>query len=204
MQKVGLYFLLALLTFAVIFAVLPTPDQTAVKTGAHLQDVQLTLYPMRDPDAVWRFDAAQVSNDPTTGTTELNQLSQGERLLREKTAAGQYIGQETLDTIITTSKLTINGQDDLLTSQARMTLIKECTDIDLLGTPESPVTIQQGVGFSAPQTTVDGPSMHAKVANLQMDFDTTILSAGRMELIGNLDATETCQNGRRVPLPPKS
>lgn len=200
-QKVGLFSLLAIVAFAVIFALLPTSGTQATNTAAQLQDVQLTLYPTRDPDALWRFSAAHVTNDTLTGTTELSGLSAGQRFLRTKNAAGGYSGGETLDATLTTPKLTINGQDDLLTDKARMTLIKECTDIDLIGSAQDPVKIQQGVGFSAPETEVSGPAMHAKVANLQMDFQTTILSAGRMELIGNLDATETCRDGQRVTLP---
>ena len=201
MQKVGLYSLLAILAFAVIFALLPSGEVQTSKTGAQLRDVQLTLYPSRDPDAIWRFHAANVTNDTLTSTTELSGLSAGQRFLRDKDASGQYTGAETLDATLSTTHLTINGQDDLLTPKARMILIKECTDIDLLGTAQNPVRIQQGVGFSAPQTVMNGPGMHAKIDNLQMDFDTTIISSGRMEFIGNLDSTERCQNGKRVNVP---
>lgn len=198
MQKVGVTFLIALLAFALTFALLPTQDQTNAKTGAHLQDVQLTLYPMRDPDAVWQFNAADVNNDPLMGLTTLTNLAGGKRLLRQKTSAGQYTGQEELDATLSTSTLQINNQDDILSDQARMTLVKECADIDLTGLPEDPVKIQQGVGFSAPKTVVDAPGMNVKFENLQMDFQFNILNQPKMSLIGDLDSKERCVNGKRV------
>lgn len=198
MQKVGLTFLLALLAFALIFALLPTQDQTNAETGAHLQDVQLTLYPMRDPDAVWRFGAANVTHDPVTGTTTLTNLTGGQRLLRQKTSAGQYTGQEELDATLTTPTLQINNQDDILSDHARMTLIRECADIDLTGMPDNPVKIQQGVGFSAPKTVVDAPGMNVRFENLQMDFQFNILNQPKMSLIGDLDSKERCIDGKRV------
>lgn len=197
-QKVGLYLLLGLLVFSVVFALLPARDQVAAKTGARLQNVQLTLYAARDPDAVWRFKADTVTNDPVSGTTELRTLNGGKRLLREKNKSGQYTGREIVDATLATPSLTINNQDDLLTQRARLRLVKECTTIDLLGTEQNPVKIQQGVGFSAPRTRVNGPAMRARIADLQMDFDTTILNSGPMELVGNLDTLETCQDGRIV------
>ncbi|WP_135229851.1 hypothetical protein [Deinococcus fonticola] len=198
MQKVGLTFLLALLAFALIFAVLPTQDQTNAETGAHLQDVQLTLYPMRDPDAVWRFSAARVNNDPIAGVTTLTDLGGGQRLLRHKTPQGQYSGQEELDATLSTQTLRIDNQDDILTEQARMTLVKSCADIDMIGDAGNPVKIQQGVGFSAPRTVLDAPGMNVKFENLQMDFETTILNQPRMTILGDLDSKERCVNGRRV------
>lgn len=200
MQKVGLYLLIAMLGFALLFAFLPANDQVSAKTGAQLRDVQLTLYPARDPDAVWRFRAANVTNDPIGGITELSELSSGERLLREK-VNGQYSGRETLDATLTTPHLTINGQDDLLTPAANITLVKQCADLKLSGTPEQPVRIQQGQGFSAALAELDSPSLKGRITNLLMDFDFNVMSSGQdSQFTGNLDATETCRDGRRVPL----
>ena len=193
MQKVGLFSLLAILAFAAIFALWPTSGTVEASTGAQLRGVQLTLYPTRDPDAIWRFQAEHVTNDPLSSTTELTGLSAGERFVRAKNSAGEYSGAETLDATLSTPTLTINGQDDLPTPKARMTLIRECTDIDLLGTAQNPVRIQQGVGFSAPQTRVNGPAMQVQVDNLQMDFQMNVLSAGRMEFLTDLDAKQSCK-----------
>lgn len=200
MQKVSLLFLLALLAFAAIFALLPTPDRVAANTGAHLQDVQLALYPMRDPDAVWQFSAAQVSNDPTTGTTELRQLSQGERLLRQKNAQGAYTGKETLDATLRAQNITIDNQDNLLTDQAQITLVKHCADIDLKGRPGEPVRIDQGFGFIVPVAEMTSPSINGHIEKLQMTFDFKFQDADpdHSNFTYDLDATTQCVNGRRV------
>lgn len=201
MQKVGLYSLIAIVAFALVFAFLPTGEQTAAKTGATLRDVQLTLYPARDPDAVWKFQAANVTNDPITSITELSGLSGGERLLRQKDSAGQYTGQQTLDATLNTPHLTINGQDDLLTPSAKITLVQQCADISLTGTEQQPVRIEQGSGFSAPLAVVDSPALTGRVTNLRMSFDFVVQDSGTDSNLGwNPDAKETCKNGKRVPI----
>ncbi|MFD1731592.1 hypothetical protein ACFSC4_11825 [Deinococcus malanensis] len=85
MQKIGLYALLAIVVFALVFAFLPG-SRTESRTGATLQGVQLRLYPARDPDAVWSFRAADVTSDPVTNETHLRTLSGA--------ACGQGKGQQ--------------------------------------------------------------------------------------------------------------
>ena len=201
MQKVGLTFLIALLAFALIFALLPTRDQANAKTGAHLQDVQLTLYPMRDPDAICKFGAARVTNDPTTGITELTELSQGERLIREKTPSGTYTGQETLDATLSSKQLTIDQQDDLITPEARIYLLNSCADIHLNGTAAQPVKIEQGAGFSTPVALVDSPNLTGRITRLRMTFDFVIEDSGTDSVTTfKLDPNTECVNGKIKPL----
>ncbi|WP_291426577.1 hypothetical protein [Deinococcus sp.] len=201
MQKVGLYSLVALVVFALVFTLLPAAQQASDQTGATLRDVQLTLYPAHDQDAIWQFQAGNVQSDPLTGVTELAELSGGQRLVRQKDSAGQYTGRTTLDATLSTPHLTINAQDDITTPRARITLVSQCADIDLSGTPEQPVTIQQGVGFSAPLAVVDSPYLTGRLGHLQMDFQFQVLGSDQdSQISAPLDATETCRGGRRVPL----
>lgn len=201
MQNVGLYALLALLAFAALFALWPSPGVGRAQTAAGLQGVHLNLYPSRDPDAVWSFDAAHVSSDTLTGITELSGLSAGQRTLRDKDAAGAYTGRQHLDATLSTPSLTIDAQDNLLTPRARLRLVQQCADIDLTGTAGQPVRIEQGAGFSAAQAVVDSPYLTGHLSNLRMDFQFNILAAGQDSNVGApLDATEKCRNGVVVPL----
>lgn len=198
-QKVGLYALLAILGFAVVFVAIPTGKTVESKTGATLHNVKLTLYPSSDPDAVWRFAAKTVTNDPINSLTKLTELSEGQRLIRPKNTKGERTGKEVLDATLTTDTLTINGQDDLLTDKAKIKLVKHCADIDLVGKPNNPVMIKQGFGFFTPLATVDSPVMKMRFLDLQMSFQFYVEQASpESESIADLDGKERCENGKRV------
>lgn len=195
MLKAGVYALLALGIFALVFAFLPQRQADGPQTGATLQGVALTLYPSRDPGAVWRFRAANVTSDPLKGETRLAGLSDGGRWVRDR--AGRLV----LDATLAAPDLTIDGQDNMLTSQAKITLVQQCADIDLRGTREQPVRVEQGYGFSAPLAQVDSPSLAGRVTRLRMSFQFIVDDAGEDSTLGwDPDATETCKNGKRVPL----
>lgn len=202
MQKLGLYALTGILGFALIFALLPGADRAAVPTGAVLSGVQLTLYPSRDPDAVWQFRAGQVTNDPLISETRLTDLGQGQRLLRERDASGRLTGRQTLDATLSAPDLTIDGQDNMTTRQARITLVQQCADIDLTGTEQTPVKIEQGQGFSAPTARISSPNTNGTIGKLKMTFGFVIEDSdpANSKYTAELDATETCHDGKRVPL----
>lgn len=201
MLKTGVYLLIALGVFVFVFAPLRTENVGAAQTGARLEGVALALYPARDADAVWRFGAARVTSNPLKGETRLTGLSDGGRWLQQRGAGGQLTGEEVLDATLSAPDLTIDAQDNMLTRQARITLVQQCADIDLRGTAEQPVRVEQGYGFSAPVAEVDSPSLVARLTRLRMTFQFEIEDAGEdSTFAGDLDATETCENGKRVPL----
>ncbi|MFC6661036.1 hypothetical protein [Deinococcus multiflagellatus] len=146
MQKTGLYALAGITLFALVFAFVPTGRRDA-GTGVTLSGVELRLYPSRDPDAVWSFRAAKVDSDPLQNRTRLTGLSGGQRVVKEKDARGRYTGRMTLDARLTTPDLTIDGQDNMTTRQARITLVKECADIDLTGNEQTLVRIEGAGAF---------------------------------------------------------
>lgn len=204
-QKIGLYALLGILAFALLFAFMPTANTGKANTGATLTGVQLKLYPSRDPDAVWSFNAANVTNDPLKSETRLTGISGGERLIKERDGRGVLTGKEVLDARLSTPDLTIDGQDNMTTRQARITLVKQCADIDLSGTTSNPVKIEQGYGFTAPQAKVDSPFMTGNITRLRMSFQFVLEDSGEDSVTTfPLDPTETCQNGQRVPVSPSS
>lgn len=194
MLRTGVYALLALALFALVFSRVPSAG-AGPQTGARLSGVQLSLYPARDAGAVWRFSAERVVSDPLRGETRLTGLADGGRWLLP--AGG---GPAVLDATLEAPDLTIDAQDNLLTRQARVTLVQQCADIDLRGTREQPVRVEQGSGFSAPLAEVDSPVLRARIPNLRMSFGFEILEAGVADFSGDLDPTETCENGQRVPL----
>ncbi|UQN07196.1 hypothetical protein [Deinococcus sp. QL22] len=202
MLRAGLWTLTALVLFALIFAFLPSGGQAGAGTGAKLSGVALSLYPARDEGAVWRFRAADVSSDPVTGETRLSGLSDGQRLLREKNAAGIYTGRETLDATLTAPDLTIDSQDNMTTQKARITLVAQCADLDLTGNAAQPIKIEQGYGFTAPLATIDSPNVTGRVAKIRMSFQFVIEDSDNdnSSYSANLDANQTCQDGKRVPL----
>ncbi|SMB88678.1 hypothetical protein [Deinococcus hopiensis] len=204
MLKAGGYALIAFAVFALVFALLPVSRVAGAQTGATLSGVALSLYPSRDADAVWRFRAASVTNDPLTGETRLTGLSEGGRWITERDKAGQPTGRRVLDATLAAPDLTIDSQDNLSTHQALITLVKECAAIQLTGTPQQPVRVEQGNGFSAPLTKIDAPSLKAEIPQLRMGFDFVIQDAGPSTVISDLDVTETCENGKRVSHKPSS
>ncbi|MFC4638795.1 hypothetical protein [Deinococcus hohokamensis] len=201
MQKTGLYALLGIVAFALVFTFLPSASRPESATGATLEGVQLRLYPSRDPDAVWSFRAAHVTSDPASSETRLSQLSDGQRVIKQRDARGVLTGREVLDARLNAPDLTIDGQDNLLTRQARITLVEQCADIDLRGTAARPVKIEQGAGFSAPLAKLDSPSLVGTIKNLRMSFQFNVEDADPTSQFGwDPDARETCRGGRRVPL----
>nr|WP_202409280.1 hypothetical protein [Deinococcus xianganensis] len=188
------------MVFALIFALLPTPGLDASQSGARLSGVQLRLYPPGDPDATWSFRAAEVRNDPLNGLTTLTGITDGRRLLKER-VGDKLTGRETLDATLTTPDLTIDDQDIMTTRQARITLVQQCADIDLKGTEQNPVKIDQSQGFSATEAKINSTSMTGTIRDLKMTFGFSILdSSPNSKYSVPLDPTETCRDGKRVPL----
>ena len=201
MQKVGLYALVGIMAFALIFALLPTPGLDASESGARLSGVQLRLYPSGDANATWSFRAADVRNDPLNGLTTLTGITEGQRLLKEQ-VQGRFTGREILDATLATQELTIDAQDTMTTRQARITLVQQCADIDLKGTEQTPVKIEQGQGFSAPSARISSPNTNGRIGKLKMTFGFVIEDSdpANSKYTAELDATETCRDGKRVPL----
>ncbi len=202
MQKTGLYALLAILVFALIFAFLPGADRGGAKTDATLQGVELRLFPSRDADAVWSFSARNVSSNPVSNETLLTGISGGKRMLKERGADGQLTGRETLDATLDAPDLTIDGQDDITTRQARITLVKQCADILMKGTPDNPVKIEQGYGFIAPVAEISSPNVNGHAEKLRMTFDfvSEDMDNAHSTTTYDLDASTTCRDGKIVPV----
>lgn len=201
MPRAGLYALLAIVGFALLFAFLPSGTVPGNDTGAQLSGVKFRLYPSRDEDAVWSFAARRVTTDPVAGETKLTGLSGGQRLIKQRDPKTNALtGRETLDARLDTQDLTIDDQDNMTTRQARITLVNECADIDLQGTAAQPVKIEQGQGFSAPVADIDSPITKGHIEKLRMTFGFSIEDSdpNTSTFTSDLDTPERCVNGRRV------
>lgn len=204
MPKAGLYALLAILGFALVFAFLPSGGRADARTGAELSGVKFRMYPSRDEDAVWSFAAQRVTSDPVAGQTQLSGLSGGQRLLRERDPKTKALtGRETLDARLDTPELSIDDQDTMTTRQARITLVRECAGIDLKGTDEQPVKIEQGQGFSAPIAEIRSPflSGHAEKLQMSFNFDLNDMDNERSSTQIDTNPTRICRDGQLVPNP---
>lgn len=197
MQNSGLYAFLGIVGFALVFAFWPSGTGRGADTGAQLSGVQLRLYPAQDPDAVWSFRAANVRVDPVANETRLDTLSGGERRI------GLRTGNLRLDARMTAPGLTIDGQDNLVTPSARITLVKECADIALKSNAREQVKIEQGTGFSAPQAKITSPFISGTAINLKMtfNFDFLDMDNDRSSTEINTSPRQICENGRLVPNP---
>lgn len=201
MLKVGSYVLAALLIFAAVFALLPTASSPQAETGATLRGVQMNFYPASDPDAYWTFRASEVENDPLSGETHLSQLEDGGRWIRERAADGTFTGKNTLDATLDAKALTIDKGDNMTTKAATITLVDECADIQLMGNDEQSVRVEPNTGFRAPKAVVDSPDLVGEVLDVQMTFDFNILDSSEQSTLGwNMNASEQCINGKRVPV----
>lgn len=170
MLKVSLLVLGAMLLFGLVFALLPTQVSTA-KSGVTLQNVKLRLYPAQDPQAEWRFAARQITVDPEKGENTLDGLGRGERWLTRSGEVPQ------LDMTIKASKLVIDAQDNLKTQQAALYTLADCSTFTLSGTAQTPVTINQQGGYSAPRGTISSPIQQGAFRNITANFDFSAFNA---------------------------
>lgn len=195
MLKAGLYGLGALVLFALVFALMPARTPAAVQTGATLHDATLTFYPSSDEGSVWKFAAKTVTHDPEADRTELQQLSNGERWITGEDGAAK------LDATLQADQISIDGADNMTTSEATVRLVQECADIHLQSEGDRGVQITQSSGFSAPKAKVESPFLNGQLTDLEMSFGFEILSSGEGSNFGwNLDPTHECVGGTLQPI----
>lgn len=199
MLRAGGFTLLALVLFSLVFAFLPSGKSPTAETGARLQGVSLTLYPARDPAAIWRFKATDVVSNPVSGETKLSGLSDGGRWVKVSGTPDLK-----LDATLSAPELTIDAQDNLMTPSAKITLVEFCADIDLKGNAKQPVRIEQGYGFIAPRALLDSPEVKGDLKDLKMTFQFGIdYTSPSSQMNASLDGpTEVCKDGQRVPYQP--
>ena len=136
--RAALIMLAALVVIGLVVSFIPNPAR-ATLGNVQLDGVNLELYPAADPDAKWVFNASTVSVDPETRESIATLKGDGIRYIKGKP-----------DLYLRATTVTIDGNDNLRTQEAKIYIPKGCY-IMKLGRPGAAfVTIDQNSGYSAP------------------------------------------------------
>lgn len=169
-------FRIALLVFGVVVAGLlllarlpgdraEIPDQTIF-----LSNVDLTLYPQADPDAVWHFEAPDVIYDPERRETTLVDLKSGER-----TEGGE------VDLRLAASEVTIDVREDLRADRLFALLSGSGECLTMLGRQNQQVVVDQRQGrFLIPLLQLEGEGFGGenRWEDVRTSFDLEEFEAG--------------------------
>jgi hypothetical protein len=157
--RAALILLVAVVVIGLVISFIPNPP--ALTPGkVQLDGVTLELYPAADLDAKWIFKATQVTFDPETRESIATLDGDGTRLIKGK--PNMYLR---------TPMVTIDGNDNLRTQEAKVFIPKDCYVLKL-GQPNAAfVTIDQNVGYTAPYADLNSPSVFQTGPNFSSDFD---------------------------------
>jgi hypothetical protein len=189
--RLALIVLGALIGLGLIVSVLPTPKAQAL-ANVTLEDVDLELYPIADPDATWVFKAGNVIYNPDSRESTVDLEGKGKRLVKGKT-----------DLEIEAATITIDSADNLRTQHADVYIPAECITASL-GYNEGvnntqPVFIDQNSGYRAPFVEMTGPNFKQSGTDLDASFDLTErVKMKKPQTEFSEESTEKCVSGRIV------
>ena len=123
------------------------------------EEVEFWLFPKADPDARWRFSAQAVDYDADRRQIEVSGMAEGARYVEENT-----------DLLLYAERVTIDRFDNLRMPQAVVELPNECWRLELEGSEERPVRIDQNQGFYAPSFVLRGPGLRVEGKGFRSDF----------------------------------
>jgi len=166
---------LALIPFAVVVAALVAlallPSRTTVVPGGavELEDVEVTLYPRTDPDAVWYFAAPRVEYEPNVQEATLFAIEDGRRTVDGET-----------DFTLSSDQVTIDRSDNLRGEAMHAFLVDDELDLRMEAKGSRQVLIDQRAGrFEVPRATMSGPDLGESVfEDMRISFDFTDFEAG--------------------------
>lgn len=172
---------LALLAFAVLvallvlLAVLPSREGVVPGGAVELQDVEVTLYPRSDPDAVWHFATPTAEYMPSTQEATLHAVEDGRR-----TVAGET------DFTLHSERVTIDRSENLRGDEIRAHLVEDDLDLLMQARAGRQVLIDQRAGrFEVPRATMWGPDMGESVfEDMRISFDFTDFESGGPGTVG--------------------
>ena len=170
MLKTTLLLFAVVITVLVILALLPErrgalPDQQIKLSGA-----QVTLYPMADSEAVWRFEAPRAEYDPEEGESVLLDIEEGRRVVEGE-----------VDFTVASERLTIDRDDNILGELIFAYLVETGECLTMRGTEDAPVVIDQQIGhFVVPVIEISGPNWgdDTRLEQMSISFDLTDFAAG--------------------------
>jgi hypothetical protein len=136
--RAALILLAALVVIGLVVSFIPNPGSVPLG-NVKLDGVTLELYPAADPDAKWLFKASTVTVDPETRESVATLDGDGIRYVKGKP-----------DLYLRSTTVTIDGNDNLRTQEARIYIPKGCYVLKLGQPGAAFVTIDQNTGYSAP------------------------------------------------------
>jgi hypothetical protein len=136
--RAALIMLAALVLIGLVVSFIPNPAR-ATLGNVQLEGVNLELYPAADPDAKWIFKASTVTFDPETRESVATLNGDGVRYIKGKP-----------DLYLRSSTITIDGNDNLRTQEAKIYIPKGCYVLKLGQPGAAFVMIDQNTGYSAP------------------------------------------------------
>ncbi len=165
MTRLALIVLGALIGLGLIISVLPSPKSQAL-ANVTLEDVDLELYPIADPDAKWIFKAGNVVYNPDSRESTVDLIGKGKRLVKGKT-----------DLEIEAATITIDSADNMRTQSATVYVPQDCITASLgysdSGRNAQPVFIDQNSGYRAPYVLMKGPDFEQSGTEFEASFDLT-------------------------------
>jgi hypothetical protein len=157
--RAALILLAALVVIGLVVSFIPNPGSVPLG-NVKLDGVTLELYPAADPDAKWLFKASTVIVDPETRESVATLDGDGIRYIKGKP-----------DLYLRSTTVTIDGNDNLRTQEAKIYIPKDCYVLKLGQAGGAFVTIDQNTGYSAPYADLNSPSVFQTGPNFTSNFD---------------------------------
>ena len=157
--RAALIMLAALVVIGLVVSFIPNVQKVPLGQ-VQLDGVTLELYPAADLDARWVFKASTVTVDPETRESIATLEGDGIRYVKDKP-----------DLYLRTPTVTIDGNDNIRTQEAKIYIPKDCYVLKLGQAGAAFVTIDQNTGYSAPYADLNSPSVFQNGPNFTSNFD---------------------------------
>jgi hypothetical protein len=157
--RAALILLAALVVIGLVVSFVPN-NQKVPLGQVQLDGVNLELYPAADPDAKWVFNASTVTVDPETRESVATLNGDGIRYIK---------GQP--DLYLRATTVTIDGNDNLRTQEARIYIPKGCYVLKLGQPGLAFVTIDQNAGYSAPYADLQSEGFNSNGTDFTSNFE---------------------------------
>jgi hypothetical protein len=157
--RAALILLATLVVIGLVVSFIPNPGSVPLG-NVKLDGVTLELYPAADPDAKWLFKASTVTVDPETRESVATLDGDGIRYVKGKP-----------DLYLRSTTVTIDGNDNLRTQEARIYIPKGCYVLKLGQPGAAFVTIDQNTGYSAPYADLQSEGFNSNGTDFTSNFE---------------------------------
>jgi hypothetical protein len=184
--RAALILLAALVVIGLVVSFIPNPGSVPLG-NVKLDGVTLELYPAADPDAKWLFKASTVTVDPETRESVATLDGDGIRFIKGKP-----------DLYLRSTTVTIDGNDNLRTQEAKIYIPKGCYVLKLGQPGAAFVMIDQNTGYSAPYADIQSPALSMNGTEFRSDFDIEKIKLSTPDAAASTgDQRKTCPRIRK-------